>query len=75
MKKFFAFTTAAGLMSASTLIALLLSFAVAPHARAQDRPQAPNEDASQVVVISERSPVLAGALEVFKLPTIGYAYA
>ncbi len=29
----------------------------------------------QVVVISERSPVLAGALEVFTFPTIGYAYA
>ncbi len=56
-------------------MALLLSLAVAPGARAQDRPQAPNEDASQVVVISERSPVLAGALEVFTLPTIGYAYA
>ena len=75
MKKFFALPTAAGLMIARTLIALLLSPAMAPAARAQDRPQAPNEDAPQVVVISERSPVLAGALEVFTLPTIGYAYA
>ena len=47
----------------------------APGARAQDRPQAPNEDAPQVVVISEKSPFVAGVLEVFVLPTVGYAYA
>ena len=75
MKKFFALPTAAGPTSARTLMALLLSLAVAPGARAQDRPQAPNEDASQVVVISEKSPFAAGVLEVFTLPTIGYAYA
>ena len=75
MKKFFALATAAGLMSASTLMALLLSLAVAPGARAQERPQALNEDAPQVVVISEKSPFAAGVLEVFTLPTIGYAYA
>ena len=75
MKKCFALPTAAGPMSARTLIALLLYLAMAPAARAQDRPQAPNEDAPQVVVISEKSPFAAGGLEVFTLPTIGYAYA
>ena len=74
-EKVFAVATAAGLISASTSIALLLSLAVAPGARAQDRPQAPNEDTPQVVMISERSPSAAGVLEVFTLPTIGYAYA
>ena len=75
MKKFFALAATAGPMSASTLIALLLSLAMATDARAQDRPQALNEDAPQVVVISEKSPFAAGVLEVLTLPTIGYAYA
>ena len=75
MKKFFALPTAAGPVSVSTLIALLLSLAVATGARAQDPPTAPNQDAPRVVVISEKSPFGAGVLEVFTLPTIGYAYA
>jgi hypothetical protein len=35
----------------------------------------PARDTPQVVVVSEKSPFLAGALEVITLPTIGYAYA
>jgi hypothetical protein len=47
---------------------------LATSAHAQNTPNAPLADTAQVVVVSERSPLGAAAMEWF-IPTAGYAYA
>ncbi len=67
--------TAFALEAQERLVPGDLTLTVATDSRARDRLGAADDDAPQVVVISEKSPFLAGALEVLTLPTIGYAYA